>query len=260
MHVDTNKCYKILVPVDLDEGAVEGFFGELEIVLEDRPEEVLIDCSHLDHATSGHINLLWEAQTKCDESGSAMRLVSVRYGLERVLRVLDLYDLFTIGHDHVEVGAEADETGQGGVSLELEFKASMPDINDALSRFHDFLVRLGVPGTVAFDLEIVFYEVATNIRRHSGLTETDVIAFSATPEQEKISLRFADSGEPFDPTSATIDFDPRKAIKSKQINGIGLTMIQRLVDSITYRRVGNSLNVVTLTKHLRQGGKRGVQD
>ncbi len=252
MHIDTNRWYKILVPVDLDEGAIEGFFGELEVVLEERPDEVLIDCSHLDHATSGHINLLWEAQTKCDGAGAAMRLVSVRYGLERVLRVLDLYDLFTIGYDRVEVGTQPRQgSTESGISLELEFKASMAGINDALSRFHDFLVRLGVPGTTAFDLEIVFYEVATNIRRHSGLSETDLIAFTATPENDKISLRFADSGEPFDPTSASIDFDPRKAIRSKQTNGIGLTMIQRLVDGIRYRRVGERLNVVTLTKCVR---------
>ncbi len=252
MRVDAEKHYRILVPVDLDEGAIEGFCGELEVVLEDKPNIVLIDCSRLEHATSGHINLLWEAQTKCDEAGVAMQLVSVRYGLERVLKVLDLYDLFTMGYDHVEVGGQPPEDpSNSGVSLEIEFKSSMAGINNALRRFHDFLVRLGVPGTIAFDLEIVFYEVATNIRRHSGLSEEDSIAFSATPEKDEISLRFADSGEPFDPRSASFDFDPRMAVRKKQINGIGLTMIQRLVDDITYRRVGDRLNVVTLTKKLR---------
>jgi anti-sigma regulatory factor (Ser/Thr protein kinase) len=126
----------------------------------------------------------------------------------------------------------------------------MNGINVGLSRFHDFLVRAALPGTCAFDLEIVFYEVATNIRRHSGLAETDRIAFNVTVNHNMISLCFADTGRAFDPTLRTPDFNPRKAIKAKQTNGIGLTMIQRLVDTISYRRVNDRMNVVTLTRKL----------
>jgi anti-sigma regulatory factor (Ser/Thr protein kinase)/anti-anti-sigma regulatory factor len=256
MSVKTERWRKILVPADLDEGAQEGFFAELEIVLEDSPPEAVLDCALLDHATSGHINMLWEAQTKCEEAGTPMRLKSVRYGLERVLRILDLYDLFTLEPKRFDESDAADsgsDTAEAPV-LDIEFKATMNGISDALSTFHDFLVRSGLPGSCAFDLEIVFYEVATNIRRHSGLDEADHVEFTATVEGNSVLLRFADAGEPFDPTRRSPVFDARVAIRTKQTNGIGLTMIQRLVDTISYKRVDGRLNVVTLTKQINRRG------
>ena len=248
MSVETEKQRTILVPADFDEGALEGFSAELEIVLEESPPEVLLDCSLLDRATSGHINLLWEAQTKCDASSVPMRLQSVRYGLERVLRILDLYDLFTFHKPEPDGGDSVDP--EAVQVLEIDFRATINGINDTLSRFHDFLVRSGLPGSSAFDLEIVFYEVATNIRRHSGLAKTDRVQFTASAEQNSVTMRITDAGWPFDPTLRAPAFDPRKAIRTKQTDGIGLTMIQRLVDTISYRREGDRLNVLTLTKQI----------
>jgi anti-sigma regulatory factor (Ser/Thr protein kinase) len=251
MSVELEKRHTILVPTDLDEGALEGFFTELEIILEDMPPEVGLDCSLLDHATSGHINMLWEAQTKCEEAGVPMHLLAVRYGLERVLRILDLYDLFSIQERHGEIQPAVCKGYRPKVDIpafEVDFHATMHGINDALGRFHDFLVRAGLPGSCAFDLEIVFYELATNIRRHSGLAETESVRFSAAPGEGSITMCFTDTGRAFDPTLTTSDFNPLRAIKTRQTNGIGLTMIQRLVDSIRYERVGGRSNVVTLEK------------
>jgi anti-sigma regulatory factor (Ser/Thr protein kinase) len=138
-------------------------------------------------------------------------------------------------------------------SLELELRSKIDDISETVVRLHDFLVRLGLPGSYAFDLETVFYEVATNIRRHGGLKESDLISFRVIPAKEHVTLRFADSGLPFDPTGRKSVFDPRQAIRTRQTNGIGLTMIRRLVDTISYERVGNRLNVLTLEKKLGPG-------
>jgi anti-sigma regulatory factor (Ser/Thr protein kinase)/anti-anti-sigma regulatory factor len=251
MSVELEKRHAILVPSDLDEGALEGFFTELEIILEDMPPEVVLDCSLLDHATSGHINMLWEAQTKCEEAGVPMHLLAVRYGLERVLRILDLYDFFSIQERHGEIQPAVCKGYRPKVDIpafEVDFNPTMHGINDALGRFHDFLVRAGLPGSCAFDLEIVFYELATNIRRHSGLAETESVRFGAAPGEASITMRFTDRGRAFDPTLTNSDFNPLRAIKTKQTNGIGLTMIQRLVDSIRYERVSGRSNVVTLEK------------
>ena len=161
MTVEVEKRHTILVPTDLDEGALEGFFAELEIILDDAPPEVGLDCSLLDHATSGHINMLWEAQTKCEEAGVAMHLLSVRYGLERVLRILDLYDLFSIQQRHGEIKPAACEGYRPKVTIpvfEVTFPTTAHGITEAMGRFHDFLVRAGLPGSCAFDLEIIFYE------------------------------------------------------------------------------------------------------
>ena len=79
------------------------------------------------------------------------------------------------------------------------------------------------------------------------------MSIRAIPGEERVSLRFADPGQPFDPTGRKTMFDPRQAIRLKQTNGIGLTMVKRLVDTISYERVGNRLNVLTLEKKISPG-------
>jgi anti-sigma regulatory factor (Ser/Thr protein kinase)/anti-anti-sigma regulatory factor len=256
MSVTTEKSRRILVPADLDEGALDGFFAELDITLEESPKEISLDCSLLDHATSGHINTLWDAQTRCEHAGIPMRLLSVRYGLERVLKILDLFDLFTV--EQIAVVPEDDTAGDGSgafrpPAFELEIRPTMEEVSEAVVKLHDYLVRLGLPGSYAFDMETVFYEVATNIRRHGGLGENDLVSVRAIPGEEHVTLRFADPGQPFDPTGRKTMFDPRRAIRLKQTNGIGLAMIKRLVDTISYERVGNRLNVLTLEKKTSPG-------
>jgi anti-sigma regulatory factor (Ser/Thr protein kinase) len=256
MSVTTEKGRRILVPADLDEGALDGFFAELDITLEESPREISLDCSLLDHATSGHINMLWDAQTRCERAGIPMQLLSVRFGLERVLKVLDLFDLFTVEQVTTAPGDDSPGGGKGVFippAFELEIRSDMDDVSESVVKLHDYLVRLGLPGSVAFDLETVFYEVATNIRRHAGLGEGEQMSIRAIPGDERITLRFADPGQPFDPTGRKTMFDPRQAIRLKQTNGIGLTMIKRLVDTISYERVGNRLNVLTLEKKLSPG-------
>jgi anti-sigma regulatory factor (Ser/Thr protein kinase)/anti-anti-sigma regulatory factor len=256
MPVTTERGRRILVPADLDEGALDGFFAELDITLEESPWEISLDCSLLDHATSGHINILWDAQTRCEHAGIPMRLLSVRYGLERVLKILDLFDLFTVEQVTAAPGDDARD-GNTGVftppALELEIRPRMEEVSEAVVKIHDYLVRLGLPGSYAFDMETVFYEVATNIRRHGGLGENELVSIRAIPGEERVTMRFADPGQPFDPTGRKTMFDPRQAIRLKQTNGIGLTMIKRLVDTISYERVGNRLNVLTLEKKLSPG-------
>jgi anti-sigma regulatory factor (Ser/Thr protein kinase) len=119
-----------------------------------------------------------------------------------------------------------------------------------MGEIHRFLERLDLPEIVVFDLETVFYEVATNICRHSGLERHHKISFISELDRDGISFEFRDAGERFDPTGNTPEFDPRLAIKRRQSRGIGLVMIQRLMDSVSYERVDGELNVVTLKKRL----------
>jgi anti-sigma regulatory factor (Ser/Thr protein kinase) len=135
--------------------------------------------------------------------------------------------------------------------LQLEFKATINSINDALDKFRDFLMRLNLAELSAFDLETVFYEVATNIRLHGQLNKpNDLVEFTATQMPGKIFLRFTDQGQFFDPTSRKTTHDPREAYYKRQRRGLGLTMIKRMVDTISYQRVEDRFNVLSLEKRL----------
>ena len=257
MSVKADKRVTLMVPVDVDEETVEGFYTELHCCLDESPEEVLLDCSLLERATSTHINTLWQARNRCEETGTPVKLTSVTYGLERVLMVLDLYDLFTAERDGVEARAGARKHDPDAVplaALMLEVEPTVDGIAGAMETLHKHLIGLGLGEILAFDLETVFYEVTTNIRLHGELREGETIGFSAVTKDGLVHLRFEDPGPHFDPTSRSSPFDPKRAMRSRQRNGFGLAMIKRLADGLSYERESDRLNILNLEKKIDRNG------
>ena len=253
----TDHC-SIFLPSGCDGRALDVFFEELDTLLEEGVRSVDIDCSLLDHARSGHINALWDALTRCEEAGVKMRLTSTGYGLERLLEVLGLRHLFTL--EPVErsprtAGAPLAFGATRQTAFSAELRPGMDDITGAFIRLHDFLKRLQVSEMHIFDLETVFYEVCSNILRHAELPVGSLISFSATLHGNDLELRFVDEGRPFDPTGNSRDFDHREAIRREQHHGLGISMIRRLVDEISYLREDDARNVVRLRKRVAQGGE-----
>lgn len=249
----TTDC-SIFMPPDCDEAILDGFFLEIDTLLEEGVEGIDIDCSLLSHIRSGHINALWDALTRCEEAGVRMRLTSVGYGLERLLQALDLHPLFTLEPSKrrprpQQVPLDGGATRQTAFSA--KFEPGMDDISDTFIRFHDFLKKLQVSEMKAFDLETVFYEISTNILRHGGLSSLSSICFSATLEGRYMELRFVDEGRAFDPTGYSRQFDHHEAILRKERHGLGITMIRRLVDRISYERADGIRNVVIIHKQVR---------
>ena len=259
MSVRANKSVTLMGPADIDGDTLEGFYAELEDRLRDSPGELVLDCSLLEHTASSHINTLWQARNRCDEAGVMVKLTSVTYGLERVLKVLDLYDFFAAERDGVEARA-----GLPGLKVdmaappvfEIELEATPEGIGQAMEDFHAFLMELNLGEIPAFDMETVFYEVTTNIRLHGQLGAGESISFRASPQAGVFRLRFEDSGPRFDPTSDRTEFDPRKAMKSRQRQGFGLAIIRRLVDRISYDRHDQRLNVLNIDKRIGDNGGR----
>lgn len=251
----TDHC-SIFLPSSSDGAALKCFFDQLDTLLDEGVRKVDIDCSLLDHTRSSHLNALWDALTRCEEAGAVMKLTSVGYGLERLLQVLGLYHFFTL-----EAGERTPPSLCGPLpgsairqtAFSAELEPSMDDISNTFIRFHDFLKKLNVSEMHSFDLETVFYEISTNILRHGRLSPDSSICFSATLHGDDLELRFEDEGRPFDPTGYSSDFDHHEAIRRNQRHGLGMSMIQRLVDEISYVREAGTRNVVTLRKRVTQG-------
>lgn len=257
MSVSAKKTVTLLVPGDVYGDTLEGFFVELSGRLKESPEEILFDCSLLEHATSAHINTLWQAQSMCEDAGVPVRLISVSFGLDRVLAVLDLRDLFVAERDGVEAktGRRRSVRDRGvPESLSLTVAPTVEGIREAMRCLHDYLVKLNHGELFAFDLETVFYEVTTNIRLHGQVPEGEHISFMAAPRNGSFYLRFKDQGPYFDPTSHRTNYDPQRAMSQRQTHGFGLAMIRKLVDHISYERQNDSLNILDLEKKIKWNG------
>jgi len=242
----------IVIPEDILALTVDDFFSGLN---KPNPEShsgaVDVDCSHIQRVTSAHIKLLWQVRLRLAEAGFEINLKSPSADLIRVLRLLDLYDVFMGDEPYTEQIRimSGPINGQGHQrELELKFKLQTQEIDKALVEFRRFLEELRITGTPAFELETAFYEVATNIRLHSSLSGEDQVEFKAQCLSDRLLMRFIDPGKPFEFDSRKTAFDPRQALNDGQKRGFGLIMINRMTDDIRYERRDQRFNVLTLEK------------
>jgi anti-sigma regulatory factor (Ser/Thr protein kinase)/anti-anti-sigma regulatory factor len=251
MQIDSGITPTLLVPADFSGNAVARFDEKLKELLMEHPVSVALDVSQMEHITSSHIRVLWRAYLTCSDAGVTMKLKSPSPGLICVLKVLDLHELFTDDQDSIQPqlrrAVKIESWKTSGIYAD-EFTADSRSVNRALKGFLKFLERLPVPDEVMFELRILFYEVATNISLHARTKDNDLIVFSCRVEGSKVIMVFADSGVTFDPTSSTADIDPQTASKNGQTRGFGLTLVRRLTDKMSYVRINDVMNVLTMEK------------
>jgi serine/threonine-protein kinase RsbW len=243
----------IIVPPDVDTGASLAFLAGLDASLDSSVGEIVLDCSELRGANSSQVRVLWHARARCLAAGAAMRLVSVCPGLERVLKVLDLYALFTVETGLPAAGKETGARTRESVDrevFEVECEPSIPEIDKVTADFRSFLVQLGLNEMCTFDLGTVFYEIATNVRLHGSLGSGETLSFSAVRENGKMTLTFTDPGAAFDSANNAPKVNLREMVARRQNHGLGLALVARLMDSISYERV-DGRNVVMLEKALK---------
>jgi len=251
MQIDYVVTPTLLAPAELSDDAVTRFDRELKELLMGDPVSIALDVSQLEHVTSSHIRLLWQAYHICLDAGVTMELKSLSSGLARVLKVLDLYELLADDHESIHQQLRRAVRIESGEILHTyvdEFTVDSHSIDEALEGFLKFLRRFTLSEVVIFELRTVFYEVATNIRLHAQMGNQDLVVFSARVEGSKLIMVFADSGVPFDSKSSTVDFDPRTVSKAEQTRGFGLTLVRRLTDKMSYSRLNDVINVLALEK------------
>ena len=252
MRADTDcQPTTVVMPSDISADSVVALDRQLQSILRPGLTYIEVDTSRWEHVTSSHVHVLWQTYCTCQEQGVALRLKNPSFGLIRVLKVLDLYDIIAEGADQEPPDlkeAAQSQLGKGTLKYADDFKADSASVDRALANFLSFLKELGVPRLLEFELRTLFYEIATNIRTHGHLAKDDLIVFACRTDESTIHLAFADSGLPFDPTASTAYIDVIKAGKERQMRGFGIMMIRKLADELSYLRKNNAVNVLTVEK------------
>ena len=97
--------------------------------------------------------------------------------------------------------------------------------------------------TVKIAVEEIFVNIAS-YAYPSGEGEAAVFV-SAGPE--KLTIEFQDSGTPYDPL-AKADPDTSLSADERQIGGLGIFMVKKMMDAVTYR-YEDGKNILTIEKH-----------
>jgi len=249
VEVDAKKRLRVKVPRDASPVMLDRFAEELRTCVTAEGLPVALDCGELEQVSSCHINILWLAHQICQDTGAELWLSRVSPGMRRVLSVLDLAGLFRYEEAAVSTEIPADLPADTANVFTDRFPSDREGVNRALDRFLDFLSRISAPQVDAYELRIVFYEVVTNIQNHAHVEKTELITFTATTTPKQVVMNFTDCGVEFDVTTFSYDLDFVGAAKERRKRGLGIAMINRLSDCISYTRTEDGVNVLTIEKN-----------
>ncbi|RJR25288.1 MAG: ATP-binding protein [Desulfobacteraceae bacterium] len=139
----------------------------------------------------------------------------------------------------------------------ISLKADMANLPIFLEFLNQFISKRPFPSNRIKELEIAAEEALVNIIRYAYPEGEpgDVHLSLAEKDGQRIEIEFRDSGIPFDPTSRK-EPDIRLAISEREIGGLGILLIKRIADGISYRREAGQ-NILTLSADAPEGNQKG---
>ncbi len=94
-------------------------------------------------------------------------------------------------------------------------------------------------------IELALEEALVNICKYSYPGEPSDAEVSCKQDNSRFIVEIIDSGVPFDMTSLPVP-DVTSGIEQRKIGGLGIFLINKMVDVVKYRRKGN-FNILELT-------------
>ena len=122
---------------------------------------------------------------------------------------------------------------------------------DEIPRLHALIQSIAeetdMDHALAMSLNLALEEAVSNVMLYAypeGLQ--GVVDIEAAVRDDRIDFSVSDSGVPFDPTAAA-DPDLAADLKDRPIGGLGIFLVKRIMDEVTYTRKGDK-NILSMTK------------
>jgi anti-sigma regulatory factor (Ser/Thr protein kinase) len=131
----------------------------------------------------------------------------------------------------------------------VELPADLAAVERGLDAVRRHLAPYCVDEGCAYNAELVFEELFTNVVRHAFRGESGHrINVSMRVGVDTVALEFMDDGPPFDPTTYESEPPPTR-LEEARVGGLGLTLVRTASRAIEYaRRDGRNLVRVTLAR------------
>ncbi|ADN35719.1 putative anti-sigma regulatory factor, serine/threonine protein kinase [Methanolacinia petrolearia DSM 11571] len=126
-------------------------------------------------------------------------------------------------------------------------KEKLPHLSEA---FSGYLRSLAVPAKVRMSAEIMLEEVSENIIGHAAPHRS--FSFRCELKDDLLEIEFRDNGNEFNPLKDAPVPDTGLSAEERKIGGLGIMLVRKFSDSISYNREGDE-NVLYLIKKIEDG-------
>jgi serine/threonine-protein kinase RsbW len=142
---------------------------------------------------------------------------------------------------------ETNNTHQG-VGLSFSLACDLAELDQLHAMVETFGRVHELQKKTVFETNLVLEEIFTNIVSYGYEDKKPhKVHFFLQWDEDKINIRVEDDGRPFNLLEAK-PVDLKTDLDQRSIGGLGIHLIRKLMDKVTYRRI-DAKNVVTLQKN-----------
>lgn len=133
---------------------------------------------------------------------------------------------------------------------EITMAAKVENIEDITDGLNLWFEENGIPMKITLQLDVVLDEVLTNIASYAYSESSGDMTVRAemTNAGATVRLEFLDNGMFFDPL-AKEDPDITLSAEERQIGGLGIFIVKKTMDRVSYERRGDT-NILVIEKDL----------
>jgi len=134
---------------------------------------------------------------------------------------------------------------------EMTLAATVENIEVVTDFVNEQLEAVSCPTKARMQIGIAIDELFGNIAHYAYGPQAGeaTVRVELVQEQRSVVITFMDSGVPYDPLSSA-DPDTSLSAQERSIGGLGIFMVKKIMDEITYRYEGGQ-NVLTIRKKIR---------
>lgn len=133
---------------------------------------------------------------------------------------------------------------------ELDIEAINDNLSEVLQFVDEQLENAGCSMKIQMQIDLAVEEIFVNIANYAYHPETGgaTVRVEVSPDGSSVAITFIDQGVPYDPL-AKADPDTTLSAEERDIGGLGIFLVKKSMDDITYQYVNGS-NILTLKKSL----------
>ena len=133
--------------------------------------------------------------------------------------------------------------------MKARFAANIDQLHEMLAWIREQVVQVKFDRTQLHQIELASEEVLVNIIHHGYQGRPEQIEIQVDAFQDShVEICVRDSGPPFNPMEESLS-DLTSDLEDREIGGLGIHFIRKLMDEVRYQREGN-LNVLVLVKKI----------
>ncbi|SCA63475.1 Serine-protein kinase RsbW [Chlamydiales bacterium SCGC AG-110-M15] len=131
----------------------------------------------------------------------------------------------------------------------MKFKATLDQLHPMMDHISDKAAAAGFDEKEVQSIQLVAEEALTNIIKYAypESDEGNLLILCSKKKNETFEIRLEDQGPPFNPFAELQEADLETPVEDRPIGGLGLLMIQTVMDQLEYKRE-NDTNIVIMSK------------